>query len=123
MKARVHGDEGLRSKLATLPDDIRQAVGFEVKRSLLYIEAGAKRRVPVDTGRLRNSITHEQSEDGMKGRVGTNVEYGPYVEHGTRRMRARPYLFPSLEEETPRFKQRVRKAVADTLKRKAARRG
>ena len=35
--------------------------------------------------------------------VGTNVVYGPCVEHGTSRMRARPYLFPayfSYEGET-----------------------
>lgn len=48
----------------------------------LLVENDAKRRCPVDSGQLRNSITHEVI-DGNVGRVGTNVEYAPYVEYGT----------------------------------------
>lgn len=32
--------------------------------------------------------------------VVSGAEYGIYVEFGTTRMRARPYLFPALEEVT-----------------------
>jgi HK97 gp10 family phage protein len=69
-----------------------------VRRACVKVEGGAKRRCPVDTGRLRASITHEVSVRGrdVTGRVGTNVEYARYVEFGTRRMRARPYLRPAL---------------------------
>jgi phage gpG-like protein len=35
----------------------------------------------VDTGRLRNSITH--AVDGDDVYIGTNVEYAPYIEFGT----------------------------------------
>jgi phage gpG-like protein len=34
----------------------------------------------VDTGRLRNSISHEVVENDVY--IGTNVEYAPYVEYG-----------------------------------------
>lgn len=37
----------------------------------------------VDTGRLKNSITHEVVPDEAMVEVGTNVEYAPYVEYGT----------------------------------------
>ena len=30
-------------------------------------------------------------------RIGTNIEYGPYVELGTSRMRAQPYLRPAYD--------------------------
>jgi HK97 gp10 family phage protein len=62
------------------------------------IEAGAKRRCPVDTGRLRSSITHEIGISGrsVEARVGTNVEYAAYVELGTRRTPSQPYLRPAL---------------------------
>jgi len=62
------------------------------------VEAAAKRICPVDTGRLRASITHEvdASPGKIEGRVGTNVEYAAYVELGTRRASAQPYLRPAL---------------------------
>lgn len=39
---------------------------------------------PVDTGRLRNSMSYATSEDNKTVYVGTNVEYAPYVEEGAR---------------------------------------
>ncbi len=49
-------------------------------------------------GRLRSSITWEVVSEGgdLSAKVGTNVEYAPYVELGTRYMRAQPYLVPAL---------------------------
>ena len=48
------------------------------------------------TGHLRRSITWELAykslQIGAVGRVGTNLKYGRYLELGTRRMAARPYL-------------------------------
>lgn len=46
----------------------------------------------VDTGRLRASITNQMDNDGKSVVVGTNVEYGPYVELGARGRKPRPYL-------------------------------
>lgn len=61
------------------------------------VETGAKQRAPVDTGRLRSSITW-RLEPGkpLAAIVGTNVEYAAFVELGTRNMRAQPYLVPAL---------------------------
>lgn len=53
-----------------------------LNRACLVIENEAKRECPVDTGMLRDSITH-RVENGNTGIVGTNVEYAPYVEYGT----------------------------------------
>lgn len=47
-------------------------------------EGHAKALTPVDTGRLKNSISHAADSDAAY--IGTNVEYGPYVEYGTSRM-------------------------------------
>ena len=38
---------------------------------------------PVDTGRLKNSITSAVDPDEQVAYIGTNVEYAPYQEFGT----------------------------------------
>jgi phage gpG-like protein len=50
----------------------------------------------VQTGVLRRSITHEMHDTLPIGRVGTNVEYSKWLEFGTRRMKPRPFIRPSL---------------------------
>lgn len=61
----------------------------------LQAEMYAKRKCPVDTGRLRNSITHGGDTQGLTAYIGTNVEYAPYVEYGTRKTKAQPFLKPA----------------------------
>lgn len=51
-----------------------------------------KRRAPVDTGELRDSI----HQDG--GRVVAEAEHAGYVEFGTYKMAAQPYFIPGLME-------------------------
>lgn len=45
-------------------------------------EGHAKGKTPTITGRLKNSIGNAVAGDSAV--IGTNVEYGPYVEFGTR---------------------------------------
>jgi HK97 gp10 family phage protein len=72
-------------------------VAAHIERICLRIERRAKQLCPVDTGRLRSSISTAIIVDGrsISGIVGTNVEYAPYVEFGTSRMEAQPYLRPA----------------------------
>lgn len=51
-----------------------------------------------DTGRLVSSIKFRGAEGSWI--VGTNVKYGAYLEFGTSRMDARPWLMPSFEQAT-----------------------
>jgi HK97 gp10 family phage protein len=68
----------------------------------LVAEGYAKKLTPVDTGRLRNSISHEV--DGQDVYIGTNVEYAPYVEMGTVRTKAQPFLKPAATEHSQTYK-------------------
>ena len=43
----------------------------------LTAETYAKKETPVDTGRLRNSISHETDKEAVY--IGTNVEYAAFV--------------------------------------------
>ena len=80
-------------------------------------ESYAKKLCPVDTGRLRNSITHQQYDENTEI-IGTNVEYAPYVELGHHTtggsfVPAKPYLRPAIENHSEEYK----KIVEDVLKK------
>ncbi len=85
MRIELRGLEELRKKLnpnVLLGKPLREAM----LKSVLFLEAEVKSRTPVDTGRLRGSITHSIAPDPIPlwAKVGTNVEYAPFVEEGTR---------------------------------------
>lgn len=75
-------------------------------------ESYAKKLCPVDTGRLRNSITHQQYDEHTEV-VGTNVEYAPYVELGTHRQAAKPYLRPAAENHTAEYKRIIEVVMSE----------
>lgn len=62
-------------------DELEQAIARALEKCGLTAEGYAKKAVPVDTGRLRNDVTHKVS--GNSAYIGTNVEYAAYVELGT----------------------------------------
>lgn len=62
---------------------VKQRVIDKLEVAGKFIEDSAKLLVAVDTGNLRGSITHKVDELEMSCRIGTNVEYAPYLEFGT----------------------------------------
>jgi len=72
-----------------------QKVHAGLVKATLLVERTAKELVPVDTGTLKRSITHE-FHSKTHATVGSNVEYAPFVELGTSRMTAQPFLRPAL---------------------------
>ena len=69
-----------------------------IEKTAVKIESKAKYFCPVDTGLLRSSITHSISYDRLSAEIGTNVDYSSYVEFGTWKMEAQPYLRPAFIE-------------------------
>lgn len=65
----------------TLPNATREGM----EQVCLKIEAESKKKCPAVVGTLRQSITHEVEEDGetVKGYIGSNLEYAPFVHQGT----------------------------------------
>jgi HK97 gp10 family phage protein len=95
----------VRSKLPALAR--RDRASQVVRNTALAIEATAKQMAPVDTGNLRNSI-QTTVVSALRATVGTNVEYAPYIEYGTSRMAAQPFLTPAAERERPAFRRALR---------------
>ena len=65
-------------------DEVRDSLRQKLEKALKIIgenaEGYAKDDCPVDTGRLRNSITYAIRPEEQAVYIGTNVEYGKYVE-------------------------------------------
>ena len=47
----------------------------------------------------------------MGGEIRSRADYSKYLEYGTSKMLARPYMFPALEKHRSKIEQRVRRAV------------
>lgn len=86
-------------------------VGKIVQETLFDIETYAKLIVPVDTGALRASIQTEMDRP-TGGSVFTNMEYAHFVELGTSKMAARPYMTPAGERARVNFMSKMRNLEA-----------
>ena len=62
-------------------DNLDDAVAAALERVGSAAEGFAANLVPVDSGRLRNSITHKVDDNSVT--VGSPLEYATYVEFGT----------------------------------------
>lgn len=74
-------------KFADNSTKVRSAFRESAIRALekcgLTAEGYAKKLCPVDTGNLRNSISHKINTEEPSAYIGTNIEYAAYVELGT----------------------------------------
>jgi len=59
------------------------ALSSALERACIGVEGAAKRKAPVRTSNLRNSITHRVEQEELLGHVFSSVPYAPYVEVGT----------------------------------------
>lgn len=84
---------------------IDQALAKALEEVGLVAEGYAKKACPVDTGRLRNSITHQVRPSEKSVYIGTNVEYAPYVELGTSRMKPQPFLRPAAADHEGTYRK------------------
>ena len=88
-----------------IADAIDQALARALEEVGLVAEGYAKKACPVDTGRLSNSITHQVRPFEKSVYIGTNVEYAPYVELGTSRMKPQPFLRPAAADHEGTYKK------------------
>ncbi len=85
-------DRKLRLIVARAPDLVESVVnktGFDIVRL-------AQNRVPVDTGATKNSI-RSRTISRFTRRIGPTTLYAIFLEFGTLRMVARPFMVPALE--------------------------
>lgn len=69
-------------------EDVTNKIESALTSVGLQAENDVRNVTPVDTGNLRNSITSRVKMDENAVYIGTNVEYAPYQELGTSKMKA-----------------------------------
>lgn len=74
----------------------------------------AKNNAPVVSGELKNSI--ETVSDNGKSYVVVGADHGGFVEFGTSKMAAQPYLAPAVREVRRRMAKHYKKVVTDGIK-------
>lgn len=82
----------------------------------LHIEGEAKEELEntprrIDTGNLRNSITHRVVDAEKAVYIGTNVEYALYVHEGTSRMDPNRYLKNAVDRNKDQVLDYIKKAM------------
>lgn len=94
IKIDVQGIEAVVGALNTADGKIKQGAAAGIAEGGKIVEAAAKGMAPVRTGELRGSIT--SSASGLTAIVSAGMHYAPYVEFGTYKMAAQPYMAPAL---------------------------
>lgn len=100
----VSGEREIIANIEATLARLQKQVNEAVQGAGIDCAADAKQHCPVGTpestgikgyagGRLRSSIQYVPGH--MQCKVGTDVEYAWYVELGTYKMGARPFLFPA----------------------------
>lgn len=116
-------------------DALQSAAAQGLEQCGLAAEGYAKKLAPVDTGNLRNSISHKVDPDGQIVYIGTNAEYAAYVELGTGRYAeggrptpwvykddkgnyhwtagnpAQPYLAPAVKDHADQYRKILEQAL------------
>ncbi len=135
---RIEGTERLNRALQNLSDDAKgrvssalEATGIELRGEIVKKyqrgpatgtvyekyeprrthQSSAPGEAPAtDTGRLANSVLFKRTGP-LAVEVFTDVEYGPWLEYGTRTIEPRPNWVPSVQEAGNKFIRRLTAAI------------
>lgn len=100
---------GLNS-LRDLAPRVMEVVDAELNDAAEEIQFLAQELAPVRTGALKASI-HVQRIDHLALQVRADAPYAAYVEYGTSRMAAQPFMTPAIEAVRAEYIARIAQAV------------
>ena len=100
----------LSSRVPMVAARLPAALAAVVTKTATDLEAQAKGLAPVDTGNLRNSI-QAVPQGPLAATVKVGAEYGIYVEFGTYKAPAQPFIVPATEAARPGFVAGIAQAL------------
>jgi len=109
----VHDD--FTPKLADAPGKIKQFVTENMTEVGAEMMSYSRSIVPVRTGWLRSSIFFQISME-LEAQFGAAATYALFVEYGTWKMAARPFIRPALDAYNTRLLTAVLQGVLEVFK-------
>ena len=113
MSVRIDGLEAARAELERKLRAVSNGAESGLEAVGQQVTTETRRRAPLLTGRLRRSYAWESGPGYVE--VGTNVEYAPAQEYGTRHQPGTPHLRPALEAVGPRIPALIAQGAARGL--------
>jgi len=105
----VKGIEEFQDALRNFDSAMQKHVHRQLLSWAADVKTLARQLVPVKSGYLRSTIYAKVSE--WVAEIGAEATYALFVEFGTRRMRAQPYLYPAIQQHLPRLEQIILDAL------------
>lgn len=102
---------GLEALLDAAPDTAEDIVGWWAQRGAALAKAGIRNVGAIDTGFMVNTTAARRLGAALWS-VGTAAFYGVYIEFGTVRMGARPWLMPAIRVAAEGLAGAARAALA-----------
>jgi len=122
IQVEIENPGDIERLMQTLPPDIFERVQQVLMNGAIRVAERARELVPVRTGHLLASIRAETgAEDSLEGgqpafdpvQVIADTPYASFVEFGTSRMEAEPFLTPAVEEIEPEILEEVDTILAE----------
>lgn len=115
LSIKVIGTNGLKNKLNLIAkkDAVKQIVrrnGAELQRGIVRNATFTK---GFSTGATKRSVSTNLTflDNGLTAKTGPTTEYAGYVEKGTRKMAAQPFVLPAVKAQKEKFRQDLEELV------------
>jgi HK97 gp10 family phage protein len=112
----VHGTESAVARLERISEKLALEVDAKAREAVELCTRTAQLLAPVRTGRLRANIDWAKSAP-LRYVIFSRVEYSVFVEYGTSRMAAQPFMRPTLLFGRDLVRRLVAEAIAEACRR------
>lgn len=112
-RIKVEGLAEMRRNLAKAGTKTREAAEKAVAEEVEDTKDDARRLAPERTGELRRKIKGDA--DGLTGEVKSTARHATFVEHGTYKDKAQPYMLPASALARRRLPKRAASIIKAAL--------
>lgn len=116
VKVEIKNLPQFQASLKKLEARIIANIERALKASANDMAKKAKERVPVKTGSLKNSISVKKGKEDLSFLVQAEAPHARFVEFGSFKTPARPFMVPTFEEGKGKTRERIIKAINGAIK-------